>query len=146
MKEASDPEKLCSSVPGSIFFIFFVFFIFLDFFIFFLFALDIVCRINLIETAATQIVRDNHVCDCVEHELNVICVGGTGHVAVNLLCSRLVLCLKLRLDVSGRLTVLLCAWKCQTIYFAIYFGGILKLKYFKNDEISNYTKIISYLQ
>ena len=128
MKKASDPEKLRSSASVSIFFIFIFifFFIFFDFFIFFLFALDIVCRINLIETAATQIVRDNHVCDCVEHELNVICVGGAGHVAVNLLCSRLILRLELRLDISGRFTVLLSAWKFKKIDFRIYFGSVLK--------------------
>ena len=91
MKDDSDLEKRLLSVIIS------------------LFVLDIACRINLIKTAATQIVRDNHICDCVEHELNVICVGGAGHVAVNLFCSRFVLRLKLSLDVRSRLAVLLCS-------------------------------------
>lgn len=67
----------------------------------------IVRVINLIKTAAAQIVRDDHVCYRVEHELYIVCVGGAGHVAVYLLRSRLVLRLELRLDVRSRFTVLL---------------------------------------
>lgn len=61
----------------------------------------------LIETAATEILGDNDVCDCVEHELNVVCIGGTSHVAVDFLSARLVPRLELRLDVCGGLAVLL---------------------------------------
>lgn len=38
----------------------------------------------LIETAATEIIGDNDICDCVEHELNVVCISGASHVAVDL--------------------------------------------------------------
>ena len=39
----------------------------------------------LIETAATEIIGDNDICDCVEHELNVVCISSASHVAVDLL-------------------------------------------------------------
>lgn len=39
----------------------------------------------LIKTAATEIIGDNDICDCVEHEVNVVCIGGASHVAVDLL-------------------------------------------------------------
>lgn len=39
----------------------------------------------LIETAATEIIGDNDVCDCVEHELNVVGISSASHVAVDLL-------------------------------------------------------------
>lgn len=71
------------------------------------FVLNVEYRISLVETAAAQIIGDNDVCDCVEHKLNVVRVGGTGHVAVNLLRGRLVLRFKLCLDVRSRFAVLL---------------------------------------
>lgn len=61
----------------------------------------------LIETAATEIIGDNDVCDCVEHELNVVGISSASHVAVDLLSGWLVSRLELRLDVRGCFTVLL---------------------------------------
>lgn len=64
----------------------------------------------LVEAAAAQVVRDDHVGDRVEHKLYIVGVGGAGHVTVYLLGGRLVLGLELRLDVRRRLAVLLGAW------------------------------------
>lgn len=61
----------------------------------------------LIETAATEIIGDNDICDCVEHELNVGCISGASRVAVDLLIACLVIRLELRLDVRGGLAVFL---------------------------------------
>lgn len=66
---------------------------------------------RLVEAAAAKVVGDDDVGDGVEHELNVVGVSGAGHVAVDLLRGRLVLRFELGLDVSGRLAVLLRAWK-----------------------------------
>lgn len=41
--------------------------------------------LSSIETAATKIIGDNDICDCVEHELNVGCISSASHVAVDLL-------------------------------------------------------------
>ena len=69
---------------------------------------------GLVESAAAQVVGDDDVGDGVEHELYVVGVGGARHVAVYLLRRRLVLRLELRLDVGGRLAVLLGAWTVLT--------------------------------
>ena len=61
----------------------------------------------LVEAAASEVVCDDDVGDGVEHELNVLCVGGAGHVAVDLLRRRLVFGFELGLDVGGRLAVFL---------------------------------------
>lgn len=61
----------------------------------------------LVEAAAAQVVGDDDVGDGVEHELDVVGVGGARHVAVDLLGGRLVLRLELGLDVRSRLAVLL---------------------------------------
>jgi len=37
------------------------------------------------QTAVLQVILDNHVRDCIEHELYVGCVGGAGEVGVDLL-------------------------------------------------------------
>lgn len=63
----------------------------------------------LIEAAAAQVVGDNDVSDGVEHELDVVGIGGAGHVAVDLLGGGFVLRLELGLDVRGRFAVFLCA-------------------------------------
>jgi len=62
---------------------------------------------GLVEAAASQVVGDDDVRDGVEHELDVLRVGGAGHVAVDLLGRRLVLGLELGLDVGRRFAVLL---------------------------------------
>lgn len=62
---------------------------------------------SLVQSAATQVVCDDDVSDCVEHKLYVLRVGGARHVAVDLLRGRLVLGLELCLDVGSCLTVLL---------------------------------------
>lgn len=70
--------------------------------------------VGLVEAAAAQVVGDDDVSDGVEHELDVVGVGGASHVAVYLLGGGLVLRLELSLDVGGRLAVLLRA--CNNIY------------------------------
>jgi hypothetical protein len=62
-------------------------------------------RRDSIETAAAEVVSDDDVGDGVEHKLDVVGVSGTRLVTVNLLRCALVLRLKLRLDVGGRLLV-----------------------------------------
>lgn len=69
------------------------------------------CGRRLVEAAAAQVVGDDDVGDGVEHELDVVGVGGAGHVAVDLLGGRFVFGFELRLDVRGRFAVLLRAWK-----------------------------------
>jgi len=61
----------------------------------------------LVEAASPEVVGDDDVCDGVEDELDVLGVGGTGHVTVDLLGRRLVLGLELSLNVGRRLTILL---------------------------------------
>ena len=63
--------------------------------------------LDLVEPASSQIVGNDHVRHGVEDKLNVLSVGGAGHVTVDLLRGRLVLRLELSLDVGGRLSVLL---------------------------------------
>lgn len=63
----------------------------------------------LIQATASQIVSDNDICNGIKYELDVICIGGARHVAVDFLCCRLILRLELGLDVGGRLAVLLSA-------------------------------------
>lgn len=66
---------------------------------------------TLVEAASPQVVRNDDIRHGIEHKLNVICICGTRHVAINLLGRGLVLSLELCLDVGGRLPVLLSA--CQ---------------------------------
>lgn len=76
--------------------------------------------LGLVESAAAQVVGDDDVGDGVEHELDVVCVRGAGHVAIDLFCGRLVFRLELRLDVGRRLAVLLGTCKCRSIQIQIY--------------------------
>ena len=62
---------------------------------------------DLVETASSQIVCNDHVCHGVEDKLYVLSVSGAGHVTVDLLGGRLVLRLELSLDVGCGLSVLL---------------------------------------
>lgn len=64
---------------------------------------------TLIEAASPQVVGYDDICHGIEHELNVVRVRGTRHVAIDLLRRGLVLRLELGLDVGGRLPVLLSA-------------------------------------
>ena len=73
---------------------------------------------HLVQTAASEVVGDDDVCDGVEDELDVLRVGGAGHVAVDLLRRALVLRLELRLDVGRRLAVFLCACAIITRQFS----------------------------
>lgn len=61
----------------------------------------------LVQAAAAQVVGDDHVGHGVEHELDVVGVGGARHVAVDLLRGRLVLCLELGLNVRRCLAIFL---------------------------------------
>lgn len=54
-----------------------------------------------VQAAASQVVGDDDISDCIEHHLDVPCVRGTGHVTVDLFIRRAVLALKLCLDVSS---------------------------------------------
>lgn len=57
----------------------------------------------LVESTSPQVVGDDDIRDSVEHKLDVVGVGGTGDVSVDLLVGRLVLALVLSLDVRHRL-------------------------------------------
>lgn len=70
----------------------------------------------LVEAAAAEVVGDDDIGDCVEHELNIVGVGGACHVAVDLLGGRLVLRLELRLYVCSRLAVLLRSCTIQMLH------------------------------
>lgn len=64
------------------------------------------CFTDLEEPAVLQVVLDDDVSDCVENELHVLGVGGTGEVRVNLLgFLLLVQVLKLGADVLGGFVV-----------------------------------------
>ena len=62
-------------------------------------------RAELVQPATPQVVGDDDVGDGVEHELDVVGVGGARLVAVDLLGRRLVLGFELRLDVGGGVVV-----------------------------------------
>lgn len=64
-------------------------------------------RRRSVESAAAQVVGNDDIRDRVEHKLDVGRVRGTGHVAVDLFGGGFVLGFELRLDVGGRLPVLL---------------------------------------
>lgn len=64
-------------------------------------------RRRLVEAAAAQVVGDDHVGHGVEHELDVVGVGGARHVAVDLLGGGFVLGFELRLNVRCRFAVFL---------------------------------------
>ncbi len=46
---------------------------------------------HLVEAASSEVVSDDDIGDSVEHELDILCVGGAGHVAVDFLRRALVL-------------------------------------------------------
>ena len=62
---------------------------------------------SLVEPASSQVVGDDHIRHGIKDKLNVLSVGGAGHVTVDLLRGRLVLGLELSLDVGCGLSVLL---------------------------------------
>ena len=80
--------------------------------------------IILVEAAAAQIVGNDDVSDRVKDKLDVLCVGGACHVAVDLLRGRLVLGLELGLDVGGSLAVLLCSCNNKKTFKARIIGNI----------------------
>jgi len=63
-----------------------------------------------VESAAAEVVGDDDVGDGVKHKLNVVGVGRTRLVAVDLFHRAAVLCLKLRLD--ERRSLLVRRWTC----------------------------------
>ena len=63
----------------------------------------------LVQSTPSEVVGDDDVSHGVEDELDILCVGGAGHVTVDLLGGALVLGLELGLDVGSRLPVLLCS-------------------------------------
>lgn len=63
-------------------------------------------RSTLKQATILKIVLDDNVCDGVEHELNIVCVGGTRQMRVDLfLVFPLVEVLELHANVAGRLIV-----------------------------------------
>ena len=62
----------------------------------------------LIEATPPEVVGDDDIRHSIEHELDILGVGGAGHVAVDLLCGALILGLELSLDIGSGLTILLC--------------------------------------
>lgn len=63
------------------------------------------CQSSLVQATPAKVVRDDDICDRVEYELDVVCISSTCLVTVDLLRGASILCLKLRLDVSGGLFV-----------------------------------------
>ena len=62
----------------------------------------------LIEATPPEVVGDDDIRHSIEYKLDVLCVSGACHVAVDLLGGALVLGLKLCLDIGCCLTILLC--------------------------------------
>lgn len=62
----------------------------------------------LIEATPSEVVGDDNIRHSIKNKLDVLCVSGARHVAVDLLGGALVLGLKLSLDVGCCLTILLC--------------------------------------
>lgn len=62
---------------------------------------------NLVKTAASQIICDNDVGDCVKHELDIGGIRGAGHVAIDFLIRGLVFRFELSLDIRRCLVVVL---------------------------------------
>lgn len=65
----------------------------------------------LVESASPQVVGNDDICDGVEDKLDVVGIGGTGDVRVDLLVGGLVLALVLSLDVSHCLRERVWAYK-----------------------------------
>lgn len=64
-------------------------------------------RGDLVQSASSEIVGDDDVCDGVENELYVVRVRRTSHVTVDLFGGRFVFGLELCLDVRGGFSILL---------------------------------------
>lgn len=75
-----------------------------------MFGIHVCAKDGLVETATPQVVGDDHVGDGIEHKLYIVCVGGARHMAIDFFRRRLVLGLKLRLDVGSCLAILLSAY------------------------------------
>lgn len=73
--------------------------------------------LRLVQAAAAQVVSDDDVSDGVEYELDIVGVGSTCHVTVDLLGGGFVLGFELRLDVCGRFAVFLRACKSRYLNF-----------------------------
>lgn len=67
----------------------------------------IVVGCSLIEAATSEVIGNDHIRNSVKDELDVLCVGSTSHVTVNLFGCGLILGLKLGLNVCSSLSVLL---------------------------------------
>ena len=62
----------------------------------------------LIEATPPEVVGDDDIRHSIKYKLDVLCVSGACHVAVDLLGGRLVFGLELGLDVSRSFAILLC--------------------------------------
>ena len=93
----------------------------------------------LIQSASSQIVGDDDVCDGVEDELNIGGVRGAGHVTINLLGCAFVFRFELGLNVGGGFVVFLRAavfreTNGQRRLFDLFFEEILFVE--KEDDRS----------
>ena len=85
---------------------------------------------ELVESTAPEIVGDDDVSDGVEHELDVVGVGSTGGVAVDVFGGALVLGLELRLDVVRGRVELLGTWGHKYFNFIFNFNFLILIFYF----------------
>merc|ERR1712156_1364593 len=65
------------------------------------------CSKYSVEATTSEVVCYDHISHSVKDKLDVLRVSSTGHVTVDLFCCRFVLGLKLSLNISGSLTILL---------------------------------------
>lgn len=77
----------------------------------------IVVGCSLIEAATSEVIGNDHIRNSVKDELDVLCVGSTSHVTVNLFGCGLILGLKLGLNVCSSLSVLLSPCKKNEFNF-----------------------------
>ena len=63
----------------------------------------------LIETTTSEVVGNDHIRNCVKDELDVLCVGSTCHVAIDLFSCRFIFSFKLSLDISSGFAIFLSA-------------------------------------
>lgn len=78
----------------------------------------IVVGCSLIEAATSEVIGNDHIRNSVKDELDVLCVGSTSHVTVNLFGCGLILGLKLGLNVCSSLSVLLSPCKKMNTIFS----------------------------
>lgn len=67
-----------------------------------------ICWLTSIQATPPQVISYNDISDSIKHKLDVVGVGGAGHMGVDLFVGRLVLAFVLTLNVGYSLQV--CVW------------------------------------